>query len=110
MGNTTTKAAPPPIGVAPASPSPQPPVANNTHQAANMSTDAPISPANPTHAPKPDTHVKCRAEIYPRQSVVKRFQTEDKVSWSLPYLEYEPQEYTAPNVACKPVWADKDYK
>lgn len=33
---------------------------------------------------------------------------DDKVSWKVSFPEYAPVEFTAPSVACQPVWADKE--
>ena len=60
---------------------------------------------------KPSTHMKCRNASYPRdKSIVRCDVPDDMLSWSVPYPQYAPVEYTGPSVAGKPVWADFDYK
>lgn len=42
---------------------------------------------------------------------VRRFAvSEDKVSWSTDYPEYQPVDYTAPRVLAQPAWADPDIR
>ena len=122
MGNTNVKgtAAPPPVAAADTKiTSPK----NAPSSAGSKGTASPTPSNNTTvsssgdnagaikDAPRPKTHVKCIEPQYPRNPAIKRFSVpEDKVCWSTPYPGYEPPEYTAPNVASKPVWADKDYK
>ena len=61
-------------------------------------------------APKPKSHIKCRAQMYPRDNV-KRFPVpDDKVSWTVAFPEYQPVNHTSPSVLAKPVWADPDFR
>lgn len=56
-------------------------------------------------------HYKARQEIYVGTKDVRRFPVpEDKVSWSTPWPEYQPVDYTAPPVLSRPVWADPDFR
>lgn len=58
----------------------------------------------------PTTHSKARSSEY-FNTGVKRFPVpDDKVQWSVKWPEYSPVEYTHPNVAAGPVWADPDIK
>ncbi|KAF4521174.1 hypothetical protein B566_EDAN010636 [Ephemera danica] len=55
-------------------------------------------------------HTKCRGLIYPRcQGAVKRLLVPDsKVSWSVPFTEYLPPDYTDQAILKGPTWADPD--
>ena len=55
-------------------------------------------------------HVKCRGETYPRDDI-KRFPVpDDKVSWSVPFPEYDPVDHTSASVLKQPIWADIDVR
>ncbi|GCB67445.1 hypothetical protein scyTo_0005130 [Scyliorhinus torazame] len=55
-------------------------------------------------------HVKARSSPYPG-SQVERFPVPDNyVSWSIPWAEYEPLDYTADIVRAGPEWADPDFR
>ncbi|XP_038676461.1 ADP-ribose pyrophosphatase, mitochondrial-like isoform X2 [Scyliorhinus canicula] len=55
-------------------------------------------------------HVKARSSPYP-ESQVERYPVPDNyVSWSIPWAEYEPLDYTADIVRAGPEWADPDFR
>ncbi|KAJ1125296.1 hypothetical protein NDU88_003728 [Pleurodeles waltl] len=58
--------------------------------------------------PSSDSHTKARTSPYPQSSVRRGLVPDDKVSWSVPWPEYQPVDYTAPSVLAGPVWADPD--
>ena len=71
--------------------------------------DRPASAVKP--APNPRMHHKCRAPLYPRGDNIQRFHVpDDKVSWSTPFPQYTPNEFTSPSVLKQPVWADQDFR
>ncbi|KAK6191631.1 hypothetical protein SNE40_003273 [Patella caerulea] len=56
-------------------------------------------------------HEKARCAIYPRTKDIKRFVVPDsKVSWTVPFPEYKPVDFTSEGVKAGPVWADKDIR
>ena len=58
----------------------------------------------------PATHSKARQSVY-GGSQVKRYPVpDDKVSWSVDWPSYAPVDFTHPNVAAGPVWADPDIR
>ena len=53
-------------------------------------------------------HTKCRGKY---AGGVERFPVpNDKVCWSVDWLEYKPVDYTAPVVERMPIWADTDFR
>lgn len=52
-------------------------------------------------------HFNCRNKLYPFSQVQRFAVPDNKVSWGEPYEEYDPPDYTAPNLDKKP-WADPD--
>ncbi|KAI0241034.1 ADP-ribose pyrophosphatase, mitochondrial [Lamellibrachia satsuma] len=59
----------------------------------------------------PQTHHKCRNQLYPRGKNITRFEVpDDKVLWTVPFPEYKPREFVSEAVLGKPVWADPDFK
>ncbi|ELU07292.1 hypothetical protein CAPTEDRAFT_36208, partial [Capitella teleta] len=61
-------------------------------------------------AAKPCMHVKCRAPMYPRDNISRFPVSDEQVSWSKAYPEYNPPDHTSPSVLAKPVWADPDFR
>ncbi|GAB1607934.1 ADP-ribose pyrophosphatase, mitochondrial-like isoform X1, partial [Argonauta hians] len=56
-------------------------------------------------------HNNCRGGLYPRTTDVYRFTVpDDKISWSIPYPDYQPVDYTAESVQKNPPWADPDIR
>lgn len=54
-----------------------------------------------------DIHVKARKSPYSGTKDIQRTPVPDeKVSWDVEWADYNPTEYTAPEVEKKPVWAD----
>ncbi|XP_060585501.1 ADP-ribose pyrophosphatase, mitochondrial-like [Ruditapes philippinarum] len=52
-------------------------------------------------------HMKARCKIYPREKEVFRCPVpDDKVPWSVDFLDYEPVNFTSKSVLSQPVWAD----
>ncbi|XP_047491843.1 ADP-ribose pyrophosphatase, mitochondrial-like [Penaeus chinensis] len=53
-------------------------------------------------------HTKCRGGFYPRtEDKIPRSEVPDnKVSWTVPFPEYAPTEYTAPHILAGPAYAD----
>uniref|UniRef100_A0A646QDT9 ADP-ribose pyrophosphatase, mitochondrial n=1 Tax=Hemiscolopendra marginata TaxID=943146 RepID=A0A646QDT9_9MYRI len=54
-------------------------------------------------------HIKARGTFYPfTKDKVKRFPVpDDKIPWSVPWPEYNPQTFTSPRINKQP-WADRD--
>lgn len=55
-------------------------------------------------------HIKCRANFYPKtDNAIKRFAVpDDKVSWSIPFPDYKPVDYTADFIKKGQPWADPE--
>ncbi|XP_043942210.1 ADP-ribose pyrophosphatase, mitochondrial isoform X2 [Protopterus annectens] len=51
-------------------------------------------------------HIKALTSPYQSSDIKRTSVPEDKISWSVPWPDYSPVEYTAPSVLKGPVWAD----
>lgn len=52
-------------------------------------------------------HQKCTQGLYPASNIKRFAVTEEKIPWTVEYLEYKPVAYTAAVLQGKP-WADPD--
>ena len=70
-----------------------------------------LSPKTQAMSSLASLHVKARLPEYPGATGTRRLEVpDDKVSWSVEWVDYKPAEYTAPVVKQGPVWADPDIK
>lgn len=55
-------------------------------------------------------HYKARCEVYARSDVKRVPVPDDKVSWDVPWEDYQPVDFTSESVLRMPVWADIDFR
>ncbi|XP_078277198.1 ADP-ribose pyrophosphatase, mitochondrial-like isoform X2 [Rhinoraja longicauda] len=55
-------------------------------------------------------HLKARSEVYPCSEVLRFPVPNDKVDWAVPWTNYNPVDYTAPELLKQPPWADPPYR
>jgi len=56
------------------------------------------------------THNKARCQVYPRSETNRLKVPDDKVSWCVPWNEYQPVDFTSESVMKMPVWADVEIR
>lgn len=62
----------------------------------------------PTFVPRTmRVHYKCRGATYPGTNVQRLHVPENKVPWSVEWIDYKPPEYSIPGLSSKP-WADPE--
>ena len=64
-----------------------------------------------TPVPAPKVHKNCLTNTYIRDDRQARYPVrENQISWSTPYPEYDPDDFTMPHILKGPVWADPNIR
>ena len=59
----------------------------------------------------PKVHKNCLTNTYIRDDRQARYPVrENQISWSTPYPEYDPDDFTMPHILKGPVWADPNIR
>lgn len=59
----------------------------------------------------PTSHVNCLSKTFCRDENQARFNVpQNKIQWSIPFPEYDPDDYTMPHILKGPVWADPNIR
>lgn len=65
-----------------------------------------LSPVQP-----PKSHKNCLTKTYVRDDKQARFPVpDDRIQWTVPYPEYDPDDFTMPHILKGPAWADPNIR